>query len=358
MSVNTDAGGFTVVELLVGSAIALVVIALSCQLAVDMQAAWRAASARVELQQRARVAVDVVSRALREAGGGPFSGPARLNLMRGVPAVLPRRVGRRRSHAVNEFRTDAFTVVRAVAEAEHGVLLTPAPRGAGTIELSPSAGCALPACGFAEGATVMLLTGAGQYDLFTVTAVDGTALAVRHHGAAASAAYPAGTPALAAEWTSVTFDRSSGTLRAYDGDSNDLPLLDDVVDLGVRYFGAADQPVWPRPPAGEANCLYAADGTYHGALVPILGRPGSLVELTPALLTDGPWCGSGDTQYDADLLRVRRVRLSIRLQAGNPAVRGTDRSRFANPGHARRSALAVPDESVEIDVTPRSLRLE
>jgi prepilin-type N-terminal cleavage/methylation domain-containing protein len=354
---NSSAAGFTLIELLVGSAVALVVIALSCQLAVDVQVAWRSAAARVDLQQRTRVAVDVLSRALHEAGGGPLSGAARGNLMRGVPSVLPRRVGRRRAHAFDEFTTAAFTVIRAVADAEHGVLLTPAPPGATTVELSPAAGCALPACGFANGASVILLTGSGLYDIFTVTAVDGMALTVRHHGGGGSAAYPAGTPVLAAESTSFTLDES-GTLRVYDGDSNEVPLLDDVVGLQARYFGVADQPVWPRPPGGEANCLYAADGTYHSALVPILGTPGTLVELTAALLTDGPWCGSGDTRFDADLLRIRLIRLSIRLQADDPAVRGADRTRFAHPGAARRSALAVPDAAVEIDVAPRNLRLE
>jgi hypothetical protein len=83
-----------------------------------------------------------------------------------------------------------------------------------------------------------------------------------------------------------------------------------------------------------------------------------LIELTSDMLTDGPWCGMGDTQYDADLLRVRRMRVSVRLQAGDAAVRGTDRARFANPGSARRSALFVPDVTVEIDVAPRNLRLE
>ena len=100
--------------------------------------------------------------------------------------------------------------------------------------------------------------------------------------------------------------------------------------------------MWPRPPDGEANCLYAADGTYQSAL-PVLGAPGRLIELTPAMLTDGPWCGAGDTRYDADLLRVRRMRVSVRLQAGDAAARGTDPARFANPGSARRSALFVPD---------------
>jgi prepilin-type N-terminal cleavage/methylation domain-containing protein len=351
------ARGFTLVEVLVGSAISLAVIAVACQLAADAQVAWRSGSARVDLQQRARVIADLVTRLLREAGAGPMSGPARANLIRGIPPVLPRRVGRRGAHAFDEFRTDAFTVIRAIAESEHGALLTPAASGATTLELSPGR-CALTACGFADGVNLMLLDSSGQFDIFTVTAVDGMAVSVRHQGLNPSGSYAAGTPVIAVESASITLDGSSRTLRLYDGDATDLPLLDDVVDLRVAYFGEGEPPVWPRPPDGEANCLYAADGTYQSALLPVLGTPGRLIELTAGMLTDGPWCSTGDTRFDADLLRVRRMRVSVRLQAGDAAVRGTDRARFANPGSAWRSALFVPDVTVAIDVAPRNLRLE
>jgi len=349
-------GGFTLVEVLVGSAISLAAIAVGCLLAAEAQVAWRSASARADLQQRARVGADLITRLLKEAGAGPMGGPARASLIRGIPPVLPRRVGRRGAHAFSEFRADAFTVIRAIAESEHGALLTPVASGTATLELSPDL-CESTACGFADGVNLMLLDSSGRFDIFTVTAVDGMAVSVRHHGVDPSGSYPAGTPVVAVESASITLDASSRTLRLYDGDATDLPLLDDVVRLQVAYFGEGEPPVWPRPPDGESNCLYAADGTYQSAL-PVLEARGVLIELTPAMLTDGPWCGTGDTRYDADLLRVRRIRVSVRLQATDAAARGTDRARFANPGSARRSALFVPDVTVEIDVVPRNPRLE
>jgi prepilin-type N-terminal cleavage/methylation domain-containing protein len=352
------AHGFTLIEVMIGAAISLIVIGLSCQLAADAQAAWRSSAARVDLQQRARVAADVISRALREAGGGPLAGPARATLMRGVPPVLPRRTGRRGADAPDAFRPDAFTVVRAVADSEHGVLLVAAPSSATTVELAPGPGCVLPACGFEDGDSLLLLDRSGQFDIFTVTSVDGMILTVRHHGLNPSAAYPAGTPAVSVESASFSFDAPSRTLRLYDGDAADLPLLDEVVGIAVRYWGGVEAPVWPRPAAGDANCLYAADGIYRSAVMPMLGMAGQLVELTAAALTDGPWCGSGDTQFDADLLRLRRVRVTLRLQAADAAVRGADRRRFANPGFARRDGSMVADQVVAIEVTPRNLQLE
>ena len=352
-----SARGFTLVEVMIGAAISLATIALSCQLALDAQAAWRSSAARIDLQQRVRVAADLVSRTVREAGGGPLSSPAGAALMRGVPAVMPRRTGRRGAHAPDDFREDAFTIIRAVADSEHGALLLSAAAGAPVLELAPGAGCALPACGFAAGDSVMLPDPSGRYDVFSVTAVDGLVLRVRHHGTNPSSNYPAGTPVLAVESQSFSFDRSARTLRVYDGDASDLPVFDDVVAVGVRYWGDTAAPVWPRPAAGEGNCLYAADGSYHSALMPALGPAGQLVELPPSMLIDGPWCGSGDTRFDADLLRVRRIRISLRFQASDPAARGTGVG-FANPGFARREAAMVPDRAVEIDVAPRNLWLE
>ena len=350
--------GFALIEVLIGSAIGLAAIAVTCQLAADAQVAWRAAAAQADLQQRIRVVQDHLTRALREAGAGPFTGPARASMMRGVPAVVPRRVGARGAHPPDEFRTDTFTIVRAVAESEHGVLLTAAPAGTGVIELAPLAGCSLPSCGFEAGTSLMLLDRSGNYDVFTVTSTDGPVVTVRHQGTGSWTSYPAGTPVIAVESTTYALDAGARVLRRYDGDASDLPLVDDVVGMRVGYFGEPEPPVWPRPAAGESNCLYASDGSFLSALMPVIGPPGRLVELSPAMLTDGPWCGAGATRFDADLLRVRRLRVSVRLQAGDAAVRGTDPVHFANPGRARRAPLLVSDAIVPIDVAPRNLRLE
>jgi hypothetical protein len=157
--------------------------------------------------------------------------------------------------------------------------------------------------------------------------------------------------------SSSFFIDPSYVLRRYDGDASDMPAIDDVVAMDVRYYGATEPPIWPRPPSGEANCLYDAGGAYQSALMPALSGVGGLVELTAEMLSDGPWCGSGGTQFDADLLRVRRIRITVRLQASDPAVRGSDRQRFATPGSAMRETSMVSDVFVSIDVTLRNVGL-
>jgi hypothetical protein len=69
------------------------------------------------------------------------------------------------------------------------------------------------------------------------------------------------------------------------------------------------------------------------------------VLLDPARFTDGPWCpdGAQAVRFDADLLRIRRVRLRLRVQVAAPALRGA------------RSLFFAPDQQVVLDVTPRNM---
>lgn len=345
--------GFSLVEVLLATTLTVIVTALACAFAVDAQAMWRVESARVDLHQRARVAADLLMRAVLEAGAGPHGGPGRGSLLRRLAPVLPRRVGARNPDRPDRFRTDALTVIRVTPETEHGVLLLPLAAGGTVIELAPT--CALPACGFSAGTSIVLSDSTGTYDLFTVRSVQGLTLDVRHQGDGSSAGYAEGAPVLAGQSTTFYLDSRTHILRTYDGEASDFPLLDDVVGMTVQYFGEGSPPVWPRPPAGQANCLYDVDGTYLSALLPVMPGAPAFVPLVPDQLTDGPWCGAGGNQFDADLLRVRRVRLVVRVQASDSSVRGRDPDRFAVPGTATSRARMVPDVIVAVDIGPRNL---
>lgn len=173
-------------------------------------------------------------------------------------------------------------------------------------------------------------------------------------------------------------------LMYYDGNQTDLPIVDNVVALNFQYFGDPQPPTlrkpvsdpmppWttygPRPPAlgvtadpdypaGE-NCAFKVQG---GMQVPRLAdlTPGAsaLVALTPAMLTDGPWCPSPSSlaRFDADLLRIRMVRITVRVQANQKMLRGTG-ALFAKAGGSKGGEMYVPDQEVHFDVTPRNLNL-
>lgn len=76
-----------------------------------------------------------------------------------------------------------------------------------------------------------------------------------------------------------------------------------------------------------------------------------------SMLSDGPWKGSGATQFDADLLRVRAIRVTVRVQAALPAFRATGPA-FVRPGTSRSSARALPDVMVMTVIAPANLRID
>jgi hypothetical protein len=177
-------------------------------------------------------------------------------------------------------------------------------------------------------------------------------------------------------------DRTSAVprLTRYDGREGQFPLLDDVVMIGFEYRGeplppsvaaaaaAAARPrvsYGPAPPpvgvddpsdtwgAGE-NCTFRVVGGAHAARLATLGG-GTAVWLTPGMLTDGPWCPdpAHAERFDADLLRVRTVRVRLRVQAPE-RFRGRSAALFVRPG-AAPAAWSVPDAEVRFDVSPRNV---
>jgi hypothetical protein len=170
-------------------------------------------------------------------------------------------------------------------------------------------------------------------------------------------------------------------LMQYDGHASDQPAVEDVIALRVEYFGDAEPPnatvtergdvrvtYGPVPPplsvddpgdswgAGE-NCIIANNGGAYTARLQAIGSPG-ITLLTPAVLVDGPWCpdASHAFRFDADLLRVRRVRVQVRLQASRP-FRGLAGSLFTNSGSAGDPWRYVPDETITLEIAPRNVNV-
>ena len=106
--------------------------------------------------------------------------------------------------------------------------------------------------------------------------------------------------------------------------------------------------------AGE-NCTFAVAAGLHVSRLASLGS-GPSVSLDPSMLQDGPWCPdeTRPARFDADLLRVRRIRVVVRVQAAAPALRGPVGALFAHGGTALSPARYVPDQEIRFDVSPRN----
>ena len=83
----------------------------------------------------------------------------------------------------------------------------------------------------------------------------------------------------------------------------------------------------------------------------------ALVQLTSAQLTDGPWCpdGASAKRWDADLLRVRRIGVTLRVESANAALRGPASVLFAHGGTSKSGNKWLPDQQVTFQVSPRNL---
>jgi hypothetical protein len=76
------------------------------------------------------------------------------------------------------------------------------------------------------------------------------------------------------------------------------------------------------------------------------------------MLRDGPWCpdSAAVRRFDADLFRVRLVRVRVRVEAATASMRGRSGSLFRRGGTSAPLVSALPDMEGVIDVAPRNLR--
>src|SRR5262245_57000093 len=91
----------------------------------------------------------------------------------------------------------------------------------------------------------------------------------------------------------------------------------------------------------------------------MLGSADSLVPLGAAAFTDGPWCPDAvnPNRFDADLLRIRRIAVALRVESAAASLRGPAGPLFARAGTSSSAHSLLPDREIHFDVTPRNLSL-
>lgn len=388
--------GFSLVELLVATAIMLTITAAAFIVVTPAHGVFQSQGEQSDMQQRLRVGVEAMAGSLRMAGAGPYSGSPMGALNTALAPVLPYRIGTTSADPGRGvfYRPDAITVIYVPSTPSQSTVRDQmaSPSADVAVDWRPGCPVADPRCGFTEGMRALIVDRGGAFDTFTVTSVQGATNTLQHRDERFSRAYRAG--AILAEVSMHTYwlksDSASDTfeLMHYDGHRSDLPLVDHVVSLGFEYFGEASPPTLRKPvtdpvgpwttygptppaldtddptdtwPAGE-NCVFRADapGGQHTPRLPTLAvQAAALVPLAAAILTDGPWCpdASASNRFDADLLRIRRIRVTLRLQSGVASLRGPAGALFSRGGTSRVAERFVPDQEIRFDVTPRNLNL-
>jgi hypothetical protein len=346
--------GFSLLEVVVALALAMAVAVTAAALISPSANAFGAAPEQADMQQRVRGSVDALQRDLSMAGAGPYFGDEAGSLSGSFAPVIPRRIGIANPDAVTVARPDAVTITYVPNTYLQTSASAPVSPGM-PMSVAAAANCAtgLAMCGLQAGSTIALFDRTAHFDVFTVTSVSGGTAQIRAHVPVTTYTYPAGTRVVQAESKTYYLDASSNQLRVYDGYQTDVPVVDNVVSLAFEYFGDPNPPIAPRPPAGTANCLYDASG--DRLAMPVLGsNPTTVVSLPLSMLSDGPWCGSGGTTFDADLLRIRGIRVTASVQATLAAFRSAS-ALFVRPGWSRTSGRSLPDLTLSFTVWPPNL---
>ena len=348
--------GFTLPETLVAILLLMVLAgAVAGALVIQTRSAHAQPDA-ADVQQRARFAIDAIATALRAAGAGAEYGPAQGPLRLYLPPVLPRRIGAAGADAFSTARADAISIVSIAGTSVQTALrdaVTSVVDGVVPV-IASTCMAGDPICGVRPGMPLLVFDRRARFDLLSVASVTGDRASVRLWHANPAFDYSPGAALARADVALYYFDAAARQIRSSDGDGADAPLVDNVVGLSFEYFGDPEPPMAPRPPVGIANCLYDELGARRPALsLPPGGR--ALIHLPLGMFADGPWCGAGELQFDVDLLRIRSVRVTVRVQATGVMTRGRGAD-YASPGLGRGALALVPDLAMTIDVAPRNMQ--
>ena len=338
-------------ELMIAAAIVMVLLGSVFSLVDPTRGALAVQPHVADTHQRLRAGFVRLHTDLLLAGSGPHPSLG-ASVARLRAPVLPALVGHRHPLAAGAtFAADAVTILYAPPRSPAAPLASPLAGPAAEVRLAPGAarcGAGATTCAFEAGSLALVFDRDGRSDIVRVTRVLDDALRVQPIGGGAVQAFAAGASIVPLELRSYYHDRAAAQLRYQDGWATDLPVLDDVVGLRLRYFGGGGLPAGAGGDGPAAACLQGRPPDAPP------GRAGGdpVRELPPASLADGPRCG-GRLPYDVDLFRIRRVRVEIRLQVSGAWLRGRDPSLFARPGPARDGRRQVPDVTGVFDVALR-----
>jgi hypothetical protein len=392
--------GFTLVEALVATAIIVSVTAAVLSTLDPARGISRTQPELADMQQRFRIGIDALTRDLVNAGAGAYSGAGAGSLVGFFAPILPFRRGLDSAldGGVGVVTRDAITILYVPSTASQTAIKLDMSSPASQIVIEAESGCPTdprtalidPLCGFTSSVTkAVVFDGTGSFDLIDIASADAAAQTLDFQPGASKTYLGSASNHLTriVEVSSHVYYLNTTTrqLMHYDGFSTVTPVLDNVVGLDFEYFGEASPPALIRPgedqtvsygpsppPPGVTqppfapgeNCTWLMSGGGQVTRLAILGSGGSaLVKLTASELTDGPWCpdDGNANRYDADLFRIRMVRVTLRVQSGNDSVRGSlatgNDAMFVHSGTALLRAYTVPDQSVRFDVSPRNLNL-
>lgn len=392
--IRSDAG-FTMMELLVSSLIMMAVTGAIFSIMNPAQGTFQVQPEVSDLQQRLRVGIDALQKDLVMAGAGTYNGDSAGALSYFIAPIMPYvAFGDKTDPSQGVFfRDDVVSLIYVPPTPSQTTIALAMPPKSVEIKVNEQPNCppekGYELCGFSAGDQAIIFDASGNWDMFLITQVQDEALHMQHREDDFTVGYAANSSLTQAVSVMYYLKSDDATetyqLMYFDGWNTDLPVADNVVGLRFQYFGDPQPPqltgkplaTQPGPwttygpvppalgvvrggwPAGE-NCTFQVVGGQQVPRLATLGGGGiSQVELTDADFADGPWCPDAGkpNRFDADLLRVRRVRVTLRVQAALASMRGPAGTLFRKGGTAKAWDRFIPDQEIGFDIAPRNLNL-
>jgi Tfp pilus assembly protein PilW len=383
--------GVSLIELTIAMALLLALTAGVVAALTPAQGASSFEADGPELQQRLRVAADTLFKDLAAGGAGPSTGRRSGALLFAVAPLLPFRHGGAAADPPGTFAADRLSILSVPAAAAWTTLAADLVPGATTLPAARETGCAVGVnlCGFAPGMTLLVYDANGGFEAFTLATVDDASVQLQiasRPDSSSGMLFRAGSTVVEGRVDEYFLKAATAQLMHGDGTSRpDTPTVDHVVGLAFEYFGeprapaligTSDDPAalrttyGPKPPALDArtstyppgeNCVFQVDATEAEQVprLPDLSFDPALVSLTAEQLTDGPWCPDAisGNRWDADLLRIRSVVVTVRVESALAALRGPASALFANGGLSRNPSRWMPDVERKFTVSPPNLNV-
>ena len=215
------ARGFSLLELLVAMAITTTTAGALLSLVVAGQSIARMQPEAADLQQRARIATQVLATELARAGAGMDTGAFAGPLAQRFAAISPSADG-------------GVTIWYASGGSGQGTLVDSLPADAlvATIALEPP--CA-SGCGFADDTTALIFDNSGCHDLARVETASSSALVLANMPR--TCAYAAGAAIAHGEVRTFRVDAGARQLlRRDEATGVSVPIADNVANMMVEYL--------------------------------------------------------------------------------------------------------------------------
>lgn len=219
--------GFSLIELLIATAIMTTTAGALLSMVIAGQSIARLQPEAADLQQRARIATEVLATELARAGAGIDAGPWAGSLAERFPPVSPSPGG----------GVTIWYVAAHVAQATLAAPLAP-DAVAAAISIDPS--CAAAGCGFADASTVLLFDAGGCHDVARVETAAASALILRP--ATRTCAYASGAAIAQGEVRTYGVDAAARRLlRRDEATGLSVPLVDNVAAMTAELLAGGRQ---------------------------------------------------------------------------------------------------------------------